>query len=104
MVQLELCFSDGTAKTIVTDGSWKASYGPLLESDIFQGETYDANRELTGFSEAGFDDRGWKPVVTGDERAEGVYPIAHPGPPVVEQERIPPAETVVSEEHSMILD
>ncbi|MBU9725340.1 family 78 glycoside hydrolase catalytic domain [Diplocloster modestus] len=104
MVQLELYFDDGTAKTIVTDGSWKASYGPLLESDIFQGETYDANRELTGFSEAGFDDRDWKPVVTGDERAPGVYPIVHPGPPVVEQERIPPAETVTAKDHSMILD
>lgn len=120
MVQLELYFEDGTRKTIVTDGSWKASYGPLLESDIFQGETYDANRELAGFSEAGFDDRGWKAVVAGDERPveEGAgtdrlpgygrtpegYPVAHPGPPVVEQERISPAETAVLSEHSLILD
>ena len=35
---------------------WKASTGPILTSDIYNGETYDARLERAGWSQAGFDD------------------------------------------------
>ena len=55
-------YKDGSTETIITDNSWKASTGPLLEADILMGEVYDANREMPGWDKAGFDDRSWSKV------------------------------------------
>ena len=48
LAQLELTFADGSVQTITTDQTWRFSAGPILESDMLQGESYDARRELTG--------------------------------------------------------
>lgn len=45
LVQLHITYADGTSETIVTDKNWKASYGPILESDMYNGEKYDARLE-----------------------------------------------------------
>src|SRR6267154_4438039 len=42
LAQLEITYSDGTHDSVVTDETWKASTGPILASDIYNGETYDA--------------------------------------------------------------
>ncbi|GAB3164697.1 family 78 glycoside hydrolase catalytic domain [Amycolatopsis stemonae] len=56
--QLQLTFTDGTAATVATDGTWKAGDGPIRADDLYQGETYDA-RLATGWDRPGFDDRTW---------------------------------------------
>ena len=33
-LQLDMTYADGTHQIVSTDGSWTASYGPLLESDL----------------------------------------------------------------------
>ncbi len=60
--QLEVQFTDGSRQTVATDGSWKAACGPLLQSDMLMGETYDARKELTGWNGAGYDDARWQPA------------------------------------------
>lgn len=66
MAQLALDYGDGTHETVVTDKSWKAAASPILRSDIYAGEVYDARREQTGWKKAGFDDSKWKAVVASD--------------------------------------
>ena len=39
--QIELEYSDGTAETIVTDGSWLSATGPRRSSEIYHGEVID---------------------------------------------------------------
>jgi alpha-L-rhamnosidase len=51
LAQLEICYADGTTERIVTDESWQAATGPVLASDIYDGETYDARLERPGWSE-----------------------------------------------------
>ena len=46
IAQIIVEYADGSKATISTDESWKASTGPILESDIYNGEVYDANKEL----------------------------------------------------------
>ena len=53
LAQLELDYADGTRERVVTDESWRASTGPILASDIYDGETYDARLEQRGWSAAG---------------------------------------------------
>lgn len=57
--QLEITYADGSRDTVATDDSWKASASPILESQIYGGETYDAREEQSGWQSASFDDSHW---------------------------------------------
>lgn len=79
LAQVEIEFADGSRQTLATDASWKAANGPLLQSDMLMGETYDARRELPGWNKAGFDDSQWQPVQT---KKTDVPLVAAPDSPV----------------------
>ncbi len=64
--QLEIRYESGRAERIVSDTGWKTTTGPVLTSDIYGGETYDARRELSGWASAPFDDQAWAPVAVVD--------------------------------------
>jgi alpha-L-rhamnosidase len=63
--QLEITYRDGKTASFVSDKDWKATIqGPLRFSDIYDGEIYDANLELSGWSSPGYNSDSWKPVET----------------------------------------
>jgi alpha-L-rhamnosidase len=64
--QLEIRYQDGHVERVASDTAWRTTPGPVLASDIYRGETYDARRELPGWSTAAFVDRAWAPVVDGE--------------------------------------
>ncbi len=66
LLQLRIEYADGTVETVVTDGTWEAGTGPLLTSDLLNGEEYDARLAIPGWSTTRFDDSDWKPVKTQD--------------------------------------
>lgn len=90
MAQLEVLYEDGRKAIFGTDGSWKASGGPILESDLLAGETYDARLELEGWSENGYDDTDWEKVA--EFPSPGIRIRLHPGEPVRVIERITPVK------------
>lgn len=56
---LELTDASGT-HLICSDETWMASQdGPLLQNDMKNMERVDARKELSGWTEPGFDDRAW---------------------------------------------
>jgi len=63
LLQLQLTFTDGTQQTLVSDKSWKAATGAILESEIYHGEVYDARKEKPGWDRLGFNDSDWQNVV-----------------------------------------
>lgn len=79
-LQLEIEYEDGSREVVTTDGDWKTSLGPVTETDILMGESYDARRELGAWTEPGFDDHTWEPVVTPLPYTGALQP--HPGVPV----------------------
>jgi alpha-L-rhamnosidase len=64
--QLELEYADGSHETVVTDESWKASESPIVRSDIYDGEVYDARLEQSAWKTPAFDDSRWSPAVVAD--------------------------------------
>jgi alpha-L-rhamnosidase len=63
MAQLEIEYADGTTARVVSDGNWRASAaGPIRANNEYDGEEYDARREMPGWSRAGFPAAEWKPV------------------------------------------
>ena len=60
ILQLEINYSDGSQETILSDRSWKSSdEGPIRSSEIYNGEVYDAGKEIAGWNTPGFNDQGW---------------------------------------------
>jgi alpha-L-rhamnosidase len=60
---LRIEHSDGTLREICTDETWRATdQGPILANNEYDGEEYDARRELVGWAEPGFNDAAWKPA------------------------------------------
>ena len=75
MAQLEIEYEDGKRETIVTDATWKVTGdGPVREADIQGGETYDARKEMPGWSKAGFDDSRWERTIPAEENGSVVAP------------------------------
>jgi alpha-L-rhamnosidase len=63
LARLEIVLEDGSSTEVVTDSSWKTTTGPILESDLYMGEIYDARLELGDWSKAGYDESRWQPVL-----------------------------------------
>jgi alpha-L-rhamnosidase len=88
LAQLELRYADGTSERVVSDERWRATRGPILASDIYDGETYDARLERPGWSAAGYDDRDWAGVRAIErDLATLAAPV---GPPVRRTELLAP--------------
>ena len=68
-LQLEIDLAGGAHVRVISDGSWKASQGAIVSDSIYDGETYDARKEQTGWDRAGFDDSSWKAASTDDAPA-----------------------------------
>ena len=63
LAQLEVDYADASHGTFVTDESWKAAASPIVQSEIYAGEVYDARLENEGWAAKGFNDSSWNPVV-----------------------------------------
>ncbi|HLO32055.1 MAG TPA: glycoside hydrolase family 78 protein [Anaerolineales bacterium] len=90
LAQIILTYSDGNQEIIATDESWKVTQGPVLESDMLMGESYDARRELTGWCNPGYDDSAWWSPEVFEDR--GAALVATNGPAVKRQEELRPVK------------
>ncbi|MDD8027031.1 MAG: family 78 glycoside hydrolase catalytic domain [Acidobacteriota bacterium] len=60
LLRLDVETAGGGRVSIVSDGSWKTAPSPIVEEDLYNGETYDARLEAAGWDEPGFFGTGWK--------------------------------------------
>ncbi|MDL2229784.1 glycoside hydrolase family 78 protein [Treponema sp. OttesenSCG-928-L16] len=84
IAQLRVEYEDGSLEVIGSDESWKGSSSPVLYSEIYHGERYDARLEMDGWNRPGFDDSGWTPVQIESRDTSLLTPMD--GLPVREQE------------------
>jgi alpha-L-rhamnosidase len=90
LAQIQVTYKDGRSETIGGDSGWKASTGPILMSEIYHGETYDARLEKAGWAAVGFDDHAWSGVKVADQRKDDL--IAPAGPPVSRIQELRPVK------------
>ena len=62
LLQLEIEYQDGSRQWVLSDEAFKSATGPLIYSDLFIGERYDARREHAGWHTPEFDELAWQPV------------------------------------------
>jgi alpha-L-rhamnosidase len=102
LAQLVINYKDGKQQVVSTDENWKAATGPILLSDIYDGETYDARLERAGWSTPGYDDKDWKGVTPLDSpKAKLVAPA---GPPVREIQELKPVEILKTPAGDTVID
>ncbi len=74
-------YEDGTKAVIGSDTSWKfTADGPIRSNNEYDGEEYDARKELPGWNNIGYDDSGWEDaqrvsIPTGTLRAQIMPPM-----------------------------
>lgn len=108
LCELRVKYKNGREESIVSDQSWKASTGPIVMSEIYHGETYDARLEKTGWDRTGYDAREWTSVHIADSSKTVL--VASEGPPVRKIEELksakifktPSGDTVVDMGQNMV--
>lgn len=81
ILKLLLNYEDGTSETLLSNESWKVTESPITYSNLYSGETYNANLEPAGWDRPGFDDSAWKqPLIVSAPNKKLVpemdYPVA----------------------------
>ncbi len=102
LAQLEVEYENGNREMFVTDESWKTNYGPIVETDILNGETYDARKEFHGWTNPDYIYNDWANVEiipASDRKIE-----CHPGNPVQVTEVIKPKSITPREDGKYIFD
>jgi alpha-L-rhamnosidase len=102
LAHLVITYKNGKQQIVNTDGNWKSATGPILFSDIYNGETYDARLDRAGWSTANYDDRDWKGVTIIDSPKAKL--VATMGPPVRPLQEIKPVKVIRTPEGDAVLD
>jgi alpha-L-rhamnosidase len=102
LAQLELAYDDGATERIVTGEGWRATRGPILASDLYDGERYDASLERDGWSQPGYDDGEWVGVRLVERDLATL--VAPSGPPVRRTEELAPASIFSSPSGRTLVD
>ena len=75
LCQIQIEYSDGSKGMILSDGSWKGTDdGPITLNSLYNGETYDARKEMNDWSTASFNDSKWKSVNVADHGYQELIP------------------------------
>lgn len=102
LAQLELVYADGTVRTVGTDEHWRTAEGPVLRSEIYDGEAYDARRERPGWSTPGHDASDWAPVR--ELPLPDAELVAPTGPPVRRTQTVAPVSVITTPSGKTVLD
>lgn len=56
-------YADGSRETFASDTRWKLTAdGPIRSNNEYDGEIYDARKELGAWTHPGYDDSAWQPA------------------------------------------
>ena len=102
LFQMQIIYEDGTTENILSDGSWRSALGPILNSEIYDGEIYDARLALKGWSEPGFVDVDWSAIKLAN------FPVINlvttENEPVRKQEEFKPAKVITTPKGEKVID
>ncbi len=102
LMQMKITYTDGTGSYILTDESWKSNNnGAIRMNDIYNGETYDATKKLTGWNMPDYNDANWGTVKTGNYNNNI---IASEGAMIKKIQEIKPVRVFHSPKGSLLVD
>lgn len=64
IARLKIEYKNGETEEIVTDNSWRYTYGPIRKNNVYLGEVYEAGKEIPGWGTVGFNAGRWQNAAT----------------------------------------
>ncbi|MFW5961592.1 MAG: family 78 glycoside hydrolase catalytic domain, partial [bacterium] len=101
LVEIEIEYESGK-EIIISDQSWKSSKSPILMSEIYHGEKYDAGLEKTGWDQPEFNDFDWHSVKEVEKSKEVL--VAQENTPVRKMMKIDPQEIITTPAGEKVID
>ncbi len=98
--ELHIVKKDGTEQIISSDESWQSCHSPVVFSNIYDGEHFDACKEIPGWCEPGCS-ATMEPVVLREEQRPLV---ARVGPKIVKKREFAPVEILHTKKDEIVLD
>lgn len=106
LCQLHIVYEDGSSEDIVTDHSWQGADAPVLFSEIYDGEIYDARCEIEGWCKGDSKEDDFAKKCRPVELIEADKKIltSQPGCKVTEMTRVPARELIVTPQGDTVID
>lgn len=102
LLQLKICYKDGTSEFIGTNKKWKTSTGKIISSNIYDGEVIDARKEKEGWNLPGYNDKNWLFVNVKNYYKTNL--VTTQNEPIRKQEVFNPLKVITTPEGDQILD
>ena len=103
LLEIRATLADGKEVVVISDTGWKCHPSPIVADSIYDGEVYDANLEINGWSDADFDDSEWDG--TREFVPDGLGPVTDRlSLPVLVKETIKPVELIHTPAGEWVLD
>ena len=99
---LTITYKNGKTLTIATDSTWKTAPSPITQTDIYDGERYDARLWQNGWDAASFDDRQWKNAKVIEKGTDRL--IQQEGKPVRCLQELKPIRTFTTPKGEQVYD
>ncbi len=100
--QIVITYKDGTQEIVGTDGSWKTATGGVLHNTIYDGETFDARREIPDWSTVSFNPSGWGAVRVAGYGYDNLAP--QDNEPVETEQTLAAKELIVTPKGELVID
>lgn len=102
LAQMFITYDDGLTEIVVTDTTWKGADSPIIFSEIYDGEIYDANLEIHGWNQVGLNDSSWHMA----EKVSYDFKVltAQAGAKVTEIEQVPAKRVFKTSEGDLVID
>lgn len=102
LFQMKVVYQDGTEETILSDKTWRSATGPILKSEIYDGESYNAQLEKEGWDQPGYHTKGWSGCVEKNNPKDIL--IASKGSPVRITKELKPIQKIITPKGELVFD
>lgn len=103
LMQVMVEYTDGSKEMLLTDEHWNTAYGPVLASNIYDGEICDARREKTNWSATGFqEDTSWQAAAVLNDGFDELVGMS--GPLVKKHERFKAVKVFKTPKGELVAD
>ncbi|KAF3038144.1 hypothetical protein E8E12_006799 [Didymella heteroderae] len=104
IAQLETTLDNGDVQKVVSDESWSVTEGPIRRAEIYDGEKYDATKEVKAWSLEDGDGEVWRAVDVLEPLPERTKLVAGYGEPVRRIESLKPIKQITTPSGKTVLD
>jgi len=103
LCELHLTYTDGSVEKVLTDTSWLCHPSAVIEDSMYDGEVYDATKEIDGWSTPRVSEIGWEQARSYSPKGLGPV-VDRMSPPVIVKETIKPLDILTTPAGEAVLD